>query len=274
MKKISLFLFVLLCSLCAGCAVMKNDHYGQSSIKYPPESQSAQIITETNENYTYEQPNDNDYEYLTSIEPTSSKVEENTNTQIAQSEETKLPVKSVFSSDDITQQLSQSSFGYSVPQEANIDDDIEVVVKINPSISIDQLKEHLPEGQQITQNIQISRIVEVKLETRDFNVINLTPHRQIIMGDQDTTWKWSLKPLSNGPNKEIKITVTAIITIDGEKAERYLDTYIGKVNVNITTKQRITKWLSANWEWAWGSLLIPIAGFAWAKYSKKKKKKK
>src|SRR3546814_2630381 len=40
------------------------------------------------------------------------------------------------------------------------------VVKINPSISIDQLKEHLPEGQQITQNIQISRIVEVKLETR------------------------------------------------------------------------------------------------------------
>ncbi|MCK9532887.1 MAG: hypothetical protein M0R77_20605 [Gammaproteobacteria bacterium] len=252
---------------------MKNIQYEHSNIGYQLDSQSEQVTTETAEDYTNEQSISDNYEYLNNIEPASS-VQENTSIHTAQTNRSELPTKSVFSSDDIARQLSQSSFGYSVPQEANINDDIEVVVKINPSISIDQLKEHLPEGQQITQNIQISRIVEVRLEARDFDVINLTPQRQIIMGDQDTTWKWSLKPLSSGPGKEVKITVTAIITVDGEKAERYLDTYVGKVNVNITTKQRITKWLSANWEWAWGSLLIPIVGFAWAKYSKKKKKKK
>lgn len=196
------------------------------------------------------------------------------NAQKSEASKAKPVENSFFPVSGIMDQLSKASFGYSVPKEANIDDNIEVEMIVNPSISVEQLKDQLPEGQKVGQTIQISRVIVASVSSNDFDITPITPERQVIVGDQNTTWKWSLKPKSVGPNKEVKITVSAVVTVDGERTERFLETYTGKVKVKITPGQQISRWLHDNWQWAWGSLLIPIGGFAWSVVNRKKRKKK
>lgn len=177
--------------------------------------------------------------------------------------------KSIFEPSKIIEQLRYSAFGYSVPKEANIDDDIEIAMIVNPLVTVKEIEEDLPEGERTTGNIQISRVVQAKLDSNDFNITSITPERQVVIGGRNTTWKWSLKAKSPGANKKVKITVSAIVLVDGERTESYIDTYTNTININITPKQRISRWLDDNWQWAWGALLIPILGFF---YNRKRKK--
>lgn len=177
--------------------------------------------------------------------------------------------ENIFEPSKILNQLRYSAFGYSVPKEANIEDDIEVTMIVNPLVTVKEIEEDLPEGERTTGNIQISRVIQAKLDSRDFDITSITPERQVVIGGRNTTWKWSLTAKSPGPNKTVKITVSAIVLVDGEKTESYIDTYKGTIKVNITPKQRLTHWLEKNWQWVWGALLIPILGYF---YNKRRKK--
>lgn len=186
------------------------------------------------------------------------------------SKQRELKDENIFNPTSIIEQLRYSAFGYSVPKEANIDDDVEITMKINPLLTVKEIEEELPMGERTTGKIQISRVVQAKLDSRDFDITNITPDRQVIIGGRNTTWRWSLKAKTPGPNKLVKITISAIVLVDGERTESYIDTYNGVIKINITPGQRINRWLKDNWQWAWGALLIPILGFF---YNKRKKKR-
>lgn len=180
-----------------------------------------------------------------------------------------VPDKPIFNPTTIIDQLRYSAFGYSVPKEANIDDDVEITMIVNPLSSTSEIADNLPDGQKTTGRIEVSRVIQAKLDSNDFIITPITPERQVIIGDRNTIWKWSLSAKEPGPNKVVKITVSAIVLVDGDKTESYIDTYENVININITSKQLLSRWLSANWQWAWGALLIPIAGYF---YNKKRKK--
>lgn len=181
-----------------------------------------------------------------------------------------IPTETIFNPTNIIEQLRYSAFGYSVPKKANIDDDIEVTMIVNPLSSTSEITSELPDGRKTTGEIQISRVIQAKLDSNDFIITPITPERQVIIGDRNTIWKWSLSAKKPGPNKVVKITVSAIVLVDGEKIESYVDTYTNVINIDITPKQRLFRWLSANWQWAWGALLIPVLGFF---YNRKRKSK-
>lgn len=174
----------------------------------------------------------------------------------------------VPSFDDLVARLMRSSFGYSVPEETNIDDAFDVKMVINPMKTEGQIRQSLDGGQQLVGTVLISKVVQAKLVADDFEVVALTPERQAVDLNQDTTWVWSLSPEAAGA-KKIRITITAIVTVDGERFERHIETYNGEVEVKITRKQRIERWLSKNWQWAWGALLIPALGWFMARRRKK-----
>ena len=178
--------------------------------------------------------------------------------------------KNIFEPSKILEQLRYSAFGYSVPKEANIDDEIDVTMVINPLLTVKEIEEDLPEGERTTGTIQISRVVQAKLDSSDFDITSITPERQVVIGGRNTTWKWTLKAKAPGANKKVKITISAIVLVDGERTESYIDTYTNTIKINITPKQRISRWLENNWQWAWGALLIPVLGFF---YNKKRKSK-
>lgn len=166
--------------------------------------------------------------------------------------------------ENIVNQLTPSSFGYSVPSIMNISDTEEVRLIINPSKSESEVSSVLGE-QSITSTIPISNVVIADLSSRDFYIEKVTPNRQVVDKDVDTLWIWTISPKSYGDNKTLQINVSALVNIDGQKEERFLDTYVGTVQVDITNQQVISTWLKNNWQWAWGALLIPILGFFWAR---------
>lgn len=179
-------------------------------------------------------------------------------------------VSDFTSSREILDQLTVASFAYNVPKQANIDDEIDITLLLNAICTPEELALQLPQnGGHTSGRVQISRVIEAKLDSRDFDITAITPTRQVIILDQNTKWQWSLKPLSTGPDKTIKITITAIVLVDGERTERFIDTYMDTISVNITTKQLIYNWISDYWEWAWSALLIPFLGFVWVRLRRK-----
>lgn len=167
--------------------------------------------------------------------------------------------------DSLVDQLSLSSFVYNIPDKANIKDEIDVIALINPMVSVEELKSNFNDGVTRGATIQISRIIKAKLDSSDFEITPITPERQVVFSDRNTKWLWTLKPKSAGERKKVKITITAILNVDGDKSERYIDTYTDTINVEITTKQKFEAWLDKYWQWAWSALLIPIGGFFWAR---------
>lgn len=260
MKKIvTIFLLVL-----AGCATPKS--YGPIPETHDVYASAPAPVAAARPNDSYEEP------YASGYDPDNAVTEKVVIDKLSKAPTKQKTITSepIFNPTSIINQLRYSAFGYSVPKEANIDDDIEVTMIVNPLSSTSKISVDLPDGQKTTGNLEVSRVIQAKLDSNDFIITPITPERQVIIGDRNTVWKWSLSAKEPGPNKVVKITVSAIVLVDGEKTESYVDTYKNVINIDITPKQRLSRWLSANWQWAWGALLIPIIGFF---YNRKRKSK-
>jgi len=188
------------------------------------------------------------------------------NITISRSEEPPAVVENTVL-DELCDQLFDSSFGYNIPELVNFDDDIDIAMIINPSKTPDQMKRRLG-GETVSGKMQVSRIVEAKLSSNDFEIQNITPERQVVFKDRDTVWLWMIKAKEAGDNKTVKISVTAIISVDGTNAERHIETYTNVIVVKMSLNQKIQYWFSKNWQWAWSALFIPLAGFFWMKFKK------
>lgn len=180
---------------------------------------------------------------------------------------TRTVVPDIFDPKEYINQLRNSVFGYSVPDKANIEDEIEVVLIVNPSVSQKDIAKSLGSNS-TTGTIAISKVLQARLDSNDFDIATLTPERQVIVHGKDTIWKWTLKPRSHGKNKRVRISVSAVVNVDGERTEAYIDTYTNVIAVEITPKQQAKRWFQSNWQWAWGALLIP----AFVYYRSRRKK--
>lgn len=266
MKKIVACALVLIVASCIGCTSLMYSQKEMAAENYSEVESIKEIRSYGQRRFSYPSAPHNEDQGL-SESPAPEKLEQVNKEPLISSSSVQSPFVNHIT---IIDQLSWSSFGYTVPKTANIEDDIEVTMLMNPSVSVEKIKDMLPEGDKTTTKIQISRTVKATLTSKDFAITPITSEKQAIISDDTTTWKWSLVPYGAGPNKIVKITVSAIIFVDGEKTERYLDTYQETINIKVTPIQRVSTWLSEYWQWAWSALLIPIGGLIYANIKKRK----
>jgi len=117
-----------------------------------------------------------------------------------------LEVPSELTFNDVMSQLMRSSFGYTVPQEMNIDEEAEVRLVVNPSKDEAEIRATLPEGQITVGTIQVSQVLVARLSSNDFDVTPISPERQALDRVIDTTWIWRIKPKRAGPDRQLHIT--------------------------------------------------------------------
>lgn len=170
----------------------------------------------------------------------------------------------------VIDQLEEASFAYTVPWKVNIDETFDVQLLVNPAKSVAEVVEEL-EGEGHGGQLLISQIVRAELVSDDFEVMPLTPAAQGVDGVFSTEWRWQLTPRSPGKDKRVRISVSALVTVDGEKVERYIDTYDGVIYVDVTNQQRITKWFEENWKWFFSAILVPLLGWLALKIRRKLK---
>jgi len=168
--------------------------------------------------------------------------------------------------ENLLEQLYNAAFGYFVPTQANIDELIEAKLIINPNSTESEITEQLGEASQ-SGSIEITRVVEARLETHDFYIRNVTPTRQVVFNNSDTVWIWDLRAKEAG-SKTVRITIDAILTVEGERVERHIESYTGVINIDVTPKQRILTWVENNWKWAWGAIFVPLGIYLWKRRKK------
>jgi hypothetical protein len=170
--------------------------------------------------------------------------------------------------DEFKKQLLNANTALSIPEQANITDDVRVELLISLVKEANKLALDLSEsGKQFAAPVFVTRTVAVTLTAPDFEVKAVTPERQILNRTDNTTWLWTLKPKSVGKHK-IDVGIVAIIKLDHEETEYQIKTFKKTVEIEITATQIIVAWFSKYWQWIVSTIVLPL--LLWAYKNRKR----
>lgn len=170
--------------------------------------------------------------------------------------------------DMIAGQLSRAATVFTVPEQANVQDNIRAELLIDPSKTTEELANLAGvAGRQLREDVPISKVVVARLTAADIKVTPETPEKQAISQFEPTTWRWILEPSSTGRH-ELHLSISAVITVENERVDRHIKTLDRIIVIEITPGQVVLGWLGKNWQWLWGAVLVPIALWFWRRRKK------
>lgn len=167
----------------------------------------------------------------------------------------------ILGSDKVATSLHNQTFNatmaFSVPEYANINDEISAQLLIDTRLNASELMSKMKLAKKSSDTIKVSKIVVASLIGSDFEVTELTPVKQAITNDSSTEWLWKLKPKTTGTH-EVNLSVTAIIKTDNESVEHHIKTFERAITIEIKPKQLLISWVEKYWQWIFTTLLLPI----------------
>jgi hypothetical protein len=167
--------------------------------------------------------------------------------------------------------LEKADTVFIVPETIKLDKSMEASLVID--LSKDAAKFLVnPTGSNVKgEKIEISRVVVTKILAPDFDVIEVTKDgRQLLNLTGPTEWRWTLTPNKIGEYK-VNVTVSAVIEIGNDRAERLIKVFNHEVTVFVTPTDAAKYFFSKNWQWLWSTLVLPFGIWIWRDRSKKKK---
>ena len=174
--------------------------------------------------------------------------------------------------DTILGRLQSGNIVFNAPVTLQRDrwDVIELVLSYKDSI--DRLENLITAaGKKIKARVRISDRMEAQLYGGAFDIKAATPSIQAVSKVESTQWKWEIKPKESGL-QYLYLTLYAMLSVDGEQTPRSIHTYKKNIEVYVTWPQKLSDFVSNNWQWLWTAILIPIAGRLLPKQNKKQDK--
>jgi hypothetical protein len=180
--------------------------------------------------------------------------------------------------DDVDAALAQLVAGrvaFNSPERMPLADSRTISLLASPSMDADTLSQDLRQrlgGNDTIQveQLQVAPLMEVQLEGSAFTVSALTPARQPVSRSSPTEWRWDVKANQTG-RQTLHLTINAIVTVDGERFARSLRVLNRDIVVEITPLQRAGRFITGNWQWLAGTVIIPFVMWAWASRSRSRR---
>lgn len=170
--------------------------------------------------------------------------------------------------DTVTSQLYSASMAFSVPETANIAEDITVQLLLDPSKELKELEDNLTvPGNKTSKKVQISKIVVAKLTAPDFVVDNVTPDEQAVAQTAPTEWLWKLTPKSKGKHS-VDLTITAVVKIDGKETKHHIKTYEKQIIIEVLPQQLLGDLFNKYWQWLFSTLVLPLGLWLYKRHKK------
>ena len=158
---------------------------------------------------------------------------------------------------------------YNVPKKMNIDDYhiIHLVLKLNESADV--LKRSVDDkGVKIGEEIKISKRMKASLTGSMFEIAPHCPETQVISKKEATHWYWDIHPKKIG-QLSLHLTISAIISVDGQSTLRALKSYEKTIVVEITKRQQFKQFILKYWDWLCTVMFFPFLG--WLYMTRKKR---
>ena len=172
--------------------------------------------------------------------------------------------------DEILARLSQGSIAFTTPSEMRLDESQEIELLLSLEKTVEELAQDIQTGPDFsTAEIKISNRMIASLKGDGFQITELTSSRQAITATENTRWVWLVKPEEAG-KKYLYLTLSAVISIEGESFERTIQTFNREIVVTVTPVQRVGRFFGQYWEFILGTLVIPAGLFLWGQLRGKK----
>ncbi|MCJ0881237.1 hypothetical protein MTR11_06045 [Vibrio sp. CCB-PB317] len=153
---------------------------------------------------------------------------------------------------------------YNVPEKPiNIDSSHQIQLLLDLNRTVEELKQYiLKQGEREGAEVKVSRIMEATLSGDKFSITSITPDIQAISESMPTEWRWEITPKIEGKHN-LHLTLVALLDINGRPTARSIKTFDRVIEVEVTGIQKITAFVSNNWQWLWATILVPVAGWIW-----------
>ena len=167
--------------------------------------------------------------------------------------------------------LPLANIAFNTPKQIPLGDYSEIELLVSLKEAEEQLaKAVAAPGPVETSRVRVSPYLEARLSGVGFRVESSTPPRQMLSRTQRTRWQWQIEP-TKADTLKLDLTLNAMITIDGEKHERAIETFRREILVDVPIGQRVVQVVSNNQEMLATVLVIPVGGWLWRRYRKGRK---
>jgi len=164
--------------------------------------------------------------------------------------------------------LSPGTVAFDVPQRMRVADTATVTLRIAPKGEERDVLQNLPAT--TTGPIEhVTPEMDVHLDGGDaFEIKDLMAAKQAVAGGGYAEWRWHVTPKESG-RQQLVATVSAHLLLPGrQEVTRSVLTLERDVDVSFNFIDFINNHL----EWLWGALIVPLAGWFFALFQRRRKR--
>lgn len=162
--------------------------------------------------------------------------------------------------EDVLDQMKSVNLSFSYVDTLNIDQIGRAELILTPE-EIEQTIQHEINQTPLYANIVTSKVVIADLISVDntLDIFVVGSKRQALSFKESTYWHWNISPKVEGQHRMI-LSVTAVVVIDGIKAERNIKTFSKILTVDITDGQIAKRFFKEHWQWIFAAFIFPLLG--------------
>ena len=161
--------------------------------------------------------------------------------------------------------LPLANVAFNAPVTLRVHETAVIQLLLSGEQPIEQLQDQLTElGDKEGEQIKVSDRMEAQLSGLGFTIAAITPAVQPVSGQGVTEWRWEIEPTRVG-TRRLHLTLSALIDLKGRESTYAIRTFERSLAVRVTWSERLSGFLSDNWQWLWTALLIPLVGWALSK---------
>jgi len=175
------------------------------------------------------------------------------------------PITSRFDEvDDALQDLIAGNVAFNTPERMQFHESRVIALIASPQLDPNALSQELRRriggnDPVAVQEVQIAPLMEAQLVGAPaFEVMAITPTRQPVSRAAPTEWRWTVRATETGKHT-LNLTINAVVTVGNEDFPRSLNVLNRDIEVYISGSQRVGMFLSGNWQWLVGTIVIPLA---------------
>lgn len=164
---------------------------------------------------------------------------------------------------------------FNPPETMKLHQTEHIQLLLSPTHTSEELKALIVEGAGSTlhtvENIRTSDRVEAVLTGSAFKITELSPREQDIaqVRDVPVEWKWEVKALEDGRHR-LDLTLNSVIYNGSVPSRRTIKSHKAEIFIDVTWQDRVTAFVSENWQWLWAALIVPVAPILFARLRRRR----
>jgi hypothetical protein len=173
--------------------------------------------------------------------------------------------------DDYLSSLRQASFAYTVPKDVHLGENFAVAAGVSFDQSLSELKRNIESaGEAVGESIKAAPLMEATLIGSQGLAVSTTGESstRALATNGAATWAWSVDAKERGP-QVLTLSLAVVIATAGNPRHS-VGTVRRTVSVLVTPLERAQDFARKNWQWLWATLLVPISGFLFNKWTRRR----